>query len=322
MSNALCKTNREIPQDMILGNLVFMNLTDMKIPERDLVNIFTANNIPEYYVRRISPADAYRRATSYEKGKTITIVDGNGNTINVKVEVDEVKCDVDTIKRIIGIKRVDQLNEDIAYEPIAEVIFDRDHNTCNSLLRVSAASDPNAQVYSQICEEIEDNYREWSVYHNKATVRNIINRIVEDTNPVNLMPTGLCKFTPSTSADLIYGLQSALGEMSAYAISNTRGNIMEIIPVIDTAEQRELVEKNLTAEVTDELASFVTELKQVLTTKQTLPTRTANAYVEKFKFLEAKVRDYEQLLGIYINSLGVQLIDALKLVNDNKESDN
>lgn len=321
MSNALCNTNREIPQDMILGNLVFMNLADMRIPENELTAIFAANNIPESYVRRISPSDAYRRATSYEKNKTISVVDKNGNVTSVKIEVDEVKCDVDCIKRIIGVKRVDQVAEDVAYEPIAEAFFDRDHNVCTTMLRVDSA-DANVQTYTDICNEIEQNYREWSVYHNKATVRNIINRIIEDTHPISLMPTGLCKFTPSGAADLVYGLKAALGEMCAYTLDPGRANVMEVIPVIDTVEQRDLVEKNLTAEVTDELAAFVSELKEVLTTKQTLPTRTANAYVEKFKFLEEKVRDYEQLLGIYISSLGVQLVDALKLVNDNKESDN
>lgn len=318
MSNALCNTNRDIPQEMILGNLVFMNLTDMRIPESDLLNIFAGNKIPERYVRKISAADAFRRATSYEKGKTVTIIGPTAQRDNVRIEVDEVKCDTNCIKRIIGIKRIDQSSEDVAYEPVAEAIFNRDYGTCTTSLRL-APNATNWQVFHDVCQEIEQNFDEWSVYHNKATVRNIINRIVEDTHPISLMPTGLCKFTPSSSADLVYNLKSALSEMSAYSIDGNRGNVMEVIPVIDTVEQRSLVEKNLTAEITDELASFVGELKQTLVAKQSLPTRTANAYVEKFKFLEAKVKDYEQLLGVYISSLSLQLVEALQLVNDNKE---
>ena len=64
MGNVLCKTNQEIPQDMLLGNLLFTNLIDMKIPVSDLTGIFKSNNIPESYVKTISQADAFRRASS------------------------------------------------------------------------------------------------------------------------------------------------------------------------------------------------------------------------------------------------------------------
>ena len=45
MSNVLYKSNQEIPQDMLLGNLLFTNLIDMKIAATDLAAIFQKNNI-------------------------------------------------------------------------------------------------------------------------------------------------------------------------------------------------------------------------------------------------------------------------------------
>ena len=101
MSNVLCKTNQEIPQDMLLGNLLFTNLIDMKIPASDLTGIFKANNIPEHYVKDISKVDAFRRASSSIKNRIFFITDTNGNPEKVHVEIDEVKCDTDSIKRII-----------------------------------------------------------------------------------------------------------------------------------------------------------------------------------------------------------------------------
>ena len=67
MNNVLCKSNKDIPKDMLLGNLSFINITDMQIPESGLVSIFQSNNIPEDYVRKISKADAFRRASSSVK---------------------------------------------------------------------------------------------------------------------------------------------------------------------------------------------------------------------------------------------------------------
>lgn len=318
MSNVLCKTNQEIPQDMLLGNLLFTNLIDMRIPVADLISIFQSNNIPDSYVRTISEADAFRRASSSIKNRILLL---NAATEKVRVEVDEVKSDYEGIKRIIGVKKVDEVAEDISYQPVGEIIFNRTNNLCTAT-PLFAPGDVDYQAIRDLCDEVENKYQDWSVYHNKDTVRNIINRIISDTHPVNLMPTGLCKFIPQTSTDLLYNLKQALIEMQSYASTPTTSrNIMEIIPVIDTEEQRNLIEKNFTAEITDELFSFTQELKDVLQKKQVLSTRTANAYIEKFNILKAKAKEYESLLGIYVDSIYTQIKDSLDLVDQNKDND-
>lgn len=318
MSNVLCKTNQEIPQDMLLGSLLFTNLIDMRISVADLISIFQSNNIPDSYVRAISEADAFRRASSSIKNRILLL---NAATEKVRVEVDEVKSDYEGIKRIIGVKKVDEVAEDISYQPVGEIIFNRTNNLCTAT-PLFAPGDADYQAIRDLCDEVENKYQDWSVYHNKDTVRNIINRIISDTHPVNLMPTGLCKFIPQTSTDLLYNLKQALTEMQSYASTPTMSrNIMEIIPVIDTEEQRNLIEKNFTAEITDELFSFTQELKDVLQKKQVLSTRTANAYIEKFNILKAKAKEYESLLGIYVDSIYTQIKDSLDLVDQNKDND-
>lgn len=320
MSNALCKTNQEIPQDMLLGNLLFTNLIDMKIPVSDLTGIFQANNIPESYVRNISQADAFRRASSSIKNSIIYVSGTNGND-KVRVEVDEVRNEPDSIKRIIGVKRVDEVQEDIQYEPVAEIIFNRAGGVCVAT-PYAQPGDADYQTFRDLCDMVENRYAEWSVYHNKDTVRNIINRIITDTHPVNLMPTGLCKFIPSGFTDMVYNLRTALGEMSAYAVNPNSGrNVMEVIPVIDTEEQRDLIEKNFTAEITNELFNFTQELKDVLAKKQTLSVRTAASYIDKFNLLKSKAKEYESLLGIYVSSIHQQITESIELVDNSTDAD-
>lgn len=320
MSNALCKTNQEIPQDMLLGNLLFTNLVDMKIPVSDLTGIFKSNNIPEHYVRSISQADAFRRASSSIKNRVMYVTATNGSgSDKVHIEIDEVKCDTDSIKRIIGIKRVDEVNEDVTYEPMGEILFNRTGGVCVATPYLTPG-DCDYQQFRDLCDEVEDKYSDWSVYHNKDTVRNIINRIITDTHPISLMPTGLCKFIPQSFTDLLYNLKAALTEMQAYALTVGK-NVMEVIPVIDTEEQRELIEKNFTAEITNELFEFTQELKDVLSKKQTLNIRTATSYVDKFNILKAKAKEYESLLDIYIDSIHTQITESLELIDTNTESD-
>ena len=136
------------------------------------------------------------------------------------------------------------------------------------------------------------------------------------------MPTGLCKFVPQGSTDLLYHLKEALSDLSLYRDKSSSGdNIMEIIPVIDTDEQRNLVEKNFTAEITNELFAFTQELKDVLTKKQSLSTRTASSYIDKFNTLKSKAQEYESLLGVYVQSIHTQITDALELVDKNTDTE-
>lgn len=310
MSNAICNTNKEIPQEMLLGNLIFINLTDMVVAESDIKQLFKNHNIPEKYVRDISQADAFRRASSSIKNRSV-VMGGE----DYKVNVDEVRSDADGIKRIVGVKRIDSAKEDVSYESVAEIVFHRDTGSVSTMEMPFC---PDINVVHTLCEEVSNKYAEWSVYHNKDTVRNIINRIIQDTHPINLMPTGLCKFTPNTSAPLLYSLKDCLNEMSRYSVDVHRENIMEVIPVIDTSEQRGLVEKNFKVELTDELSGFVNELRDVLQKKQKITSRSAAAYIERFNMYQEKIKDYENLLGIYSGSLRAQISEGLQLIDDSQ----
>ena len=317
MSNALYKNNTDIPKEMILGNLLFLTLTDVEIPANVLATIFTNNNIPEKYVKDISPADAFRRATSSVKNKIIQLSKSSGGTEKVRVEIDEVRSDPAGIKRIIGFKSVDEINEDINYKSVGEAIFVRSTGKI-TVMPSRVVSNPEYTEADNLCKEIKTKFDSWVIYHNKDTVRNIINRIVTDTHPVNLMPTGICKFIPVASMDLLYNLKNALEEINAYSVSNgNTKNIVEIIPVINTVEQRQMIEKNFKAEITDELFKFTQELKGVITKRQALSSKTAVSYIEKFNTLKEKAKEYEEMLGIYIASLHEQIKESIKLVDDN-----
>lgn len=316
MSKALYNKSSDIPERLLLGSLVFANLADMKVPAKDMETIFRSNGVPEKYVRSISPADAYRRATSSVKNKSINIMGDNGFIQPVRVEIDEVRCDSDTIKRVVGIKSVDTDTEDVGYESVGEIIFQRANNTCVSM-SLKSSLDVNFQKYEDLMDTVVDRYNEWSVYHNKATVKNIITRIISDMHPVNLMPTGLCKFIPKQSSQDLYNLKAALYEMSAYAIDKTApGNIMEIIPVVDTEEQRSLIEKNFQKEMTDELFGLTQDIKQKLSSNKAVSSRSIAAYTEKFRMLKDKISDYNGLMDIYTETIELQLKAAMDLVND------
>lgn len=319
MSNAICQSNKDLPIEMTLGNLLYYSLSDMSIAESELLNIFKLNQIPESYVRKISKPDAFRRASSSIKNKTLYIPDPSDNTINVKVkiEVDEVRSDNNGISRIVGKKLIDEKNEEVKYDPVAELTYDRVTEQCS--FRMLDLTPATYQAYTDLCQEVQTNYTAWSIYHTKDTVRNIINRIITDTHPVNLTPSGLCKFVPKTHSDLLSSLKEAIKDMEHFCQQPGQNNFMEIIPVINTEEQQDMIKEASAQELKTTLFNFTQELKDVLQARNSLPSRTVTSYLERFKELKEKVDDYENLLGDYLGFLKVQIKGAINLVNDNSE---
>lgn len=317
MAGAICQSNKDIPVDMTLGNLLYYSLADMKIKEQELIDLFTLNNIPTSYIRKISAPDAFRRASSSVKNTNLYIVDSaTGLNLKLKVEVDEVKSDETGIKRIIGVKSINEQNEDISYIPIASVEYWRDSGMVTSSIEPAYQSN---QDIVNLCDDIINKFNAWSVYHTKDTIRNTILRIINDTHPVSLTPTGLCKFIPRSHTDLLYSLKEALADMEHFCQNSGEHNFMEIIPVINTEEQQDLIKNASARELKEELFGFTQELKDVLQARQTLPARTVSSYLERFKMLSEKVSDYESLLGNYLGFLKIQITDAVSLVKDNSE---
>lgn len=317
MAGAIYQSNKDIPVDMTLGNLLYYSLSDMKIKESELTQLFIDNQLPVDYIRKISAPDAFRRASSYVKNRNLYVTDpATGVTTKLKVEVDEVKSDSDGIKRIIGVKSIDEKNEEIAYIPVAFTEFFRKNDTVTTYVEPSYSSN---QDICDLCDEIENKYAEWSIYHNKDTIRNTIVRIINDTHPVSLTPTGLCKFVPRSHTDLLYSLKDALKEMEQYCQNTGEHNFMEVIPVINTEEQQDLIKDASMRELKEELFGFTQELKDVLQARNTLSARTVTSYLERFRELTEKVNDYESLLGNYLDFLRIQIKDAANLVEANSE---
>ena len=154
MSNAICQSNQDLPDSMVLGNLLFYSLSDMKVSESDLFTIFTKCNLPVDYIRKISPSDVFRRATSSVKNKTIYIPDPvTGLSLKMKIDVDEVRCDDQGIKRIIGVKRINEVNEDVSYDQMGIAVFDRAHPSLSSFYTVHPYD--GIQDCDNIMQEIE-----------------------------------------------------------------------------------------------------------------------------------------------------------------------
>ncbi len=314
---ALYQNNKDVPEDMLLGNLLFYNLIDMTVSEDDLLDAFTNNNLSQSYVRKISHADAFRRATSSIKNEKVVYTDDNGEWFEGRINVDEVVNDKMYIKRIVGVRVLNDKKEEVSYTQLGSLTYDRANDSCSDFLEQESV---HVADTGSLFAQVQARYIAWATYHNHDTIKNIINRIVDSMHPIALMPTGICKFIPKTSKDTLYGLKGLLNELSQYSDNGSGENTVEIIPILDTQEHRNLVNKMYEEEIKETLYNYSMELTDILKQKQTLSSRQAATYLERYKELMSKVSDYEGLLGTYKQNIQDQLKAAIQLVNDNKEA--
>ena len=314
---ALYQNNQDVPEEMLLGNLLFYNLVDMTVEENDLIDVFNNNAMSQSYLRKISHADAFRRASSSIKNEKVIYNDDSGDQFDGRINVDEVTNDKMYIKRIIGVRVLNDQKEEVSYTQLGSVSYDRANDCCSIYI------EPIANHYvinvSALFKEIEDRYNLWSSYHNHDTVKNTVNRIVDSMHPIALMPTGICKFIPKTSKDTLYSLKGVLNDLSEYSDNKNEENTVEIIPILDTQEHRDLVNKMYEEEIEETLYNYSMELADILKQRSTLSPRQANTYLERYKELSAKAQDYQNLLGTYTENIQAQLKAAIQLIDDNKE---
>lgn len=316
---ALYATNKDIPNDMLLGNMLFYNLTEMDLNYTQLQILMIQNHLPTTYVHGISSADAFRRASSSIKNSGVYYSDETGLSFKGKINVDEVVNDKKQIVRIVGVRVLDDQQQEVYYKQIATFCYDR----YSELVTYTESNDiPNERDvldYRVLLDTVTDRYQKWKTNYNHDTIKNMVKHIIDDMFPIPLMPTGICKFISSLHSDELYDLKGLLNDLNQFATNSGTENVVEIIPILDTQEHRDLVSKMSVHDIEDELYDLTQELAVILKNNTKLTSKQATTYTNKYRELNKKITEYDQLLGTYSNNLRSQLSIAIQNIDDNKE---
>lgn len=320
MSKAIAQTNNQIPSDMLLGHLCFYKVNDLRVSEEELKELFQQNGLDDSSIRKLNAPDVFRRATSNLKNKTITI-DYNGQLVKAHIEVNEVKKDAQGVLRLLGRKVVDEQNEELSYDVVARLYYDRMSQNITATLTQDIAIRAEYD-YQSILDDICDNYRDWKINHTKDTIRNIANSVQKECNPVSLMSSGICKFVPKTYEATMFAMQGIIRGLDEFLIDKSERNEFELIPVVDTDEQRALISRNAQDSLQAEFNDLTERLSNLLKNKEGLSPKTVAMYIDKYKELQNRASEYETLLDDYMGVVKGQIkasLDSLDEINKEDE---
>jgi hypothetical protein len=301
MTLTAVRQNDQLNPDSLLGYLEFHSVADFKIRKDDLAALWSKHNLPaDLLPGEIRPCDAFRRATAAAQGEVK--VDWSGGQYDARLLVREVKCDAGEIVRLLVREIVDSKNEVLDYGTAGKITFTRNIGAVKTECSWGMLSEYG---YDAVLRKMADTFDDFVLYHNRDTVRSLITRVIRSTNPVSIVAHSSGKFVPKKSKSILDNVKGLLLDLRKYAIDQDCG--MEILPIIDTKDQRELVARRASIELSSELDEVVTDFADHLKKNEGLEMDAAQRLIGRAVEVQEKALEYEKLVSVRLSVLRSQL---------------
>ncbi|WP_421021291.1 DUF6744 family protein, partial [Klebsiella pneumoniae] len=155
---------------------------------------------------------------------------------------------------------------------------------------------------------------EWTQFHTKDTVTNIVRRVVNDMNHVSIMPNGRATFIPRNQRSTLENLRGVIEDLKSYHTGNSE-SIIELIPMMDTSDQRDMVKRRAEMQLSEEANMLLADFADLLA-KDTASVKTVQRYAKRVVDLQVRLGEYEDLIQNKMVVLSNQLQDAMKKITD------
>lgn len=283
--------------DSALGNLIWYSVGDLELKREEIENLANNAGLPDRFLPpAIRVVDAFRRATSEVGGVILNGTDKVTETLLVR----EVSSDKNGVIRHLVKETADKKHKQLNYDHCGTFKYDRQNEY---MLGTSYVDEVAPAV-----EKAKTLFHKYRNYYIAEHMRRMVKTVLYDCQSITLRPSGAVYFVPKQHEDKVQALRNFMKCLPG----NTEIHLM---PVVDLAEQREMLEQKLRSHVNTELSRIGSMLggnAEVLTVKQGLKKlasqfaetlrsaevskAAANNAVEQLQALNGQVRKYEGLL--------------------------
>jgi len=285
-----------------IGQILWYTVSEMSATREQIQDSLSKSGLPERYLPKlISVRDAFRKATTLIEKKKISIDPDNKKYLNILVR--EVKSSDDVLIRQVVREIVDAQNVRLEYTPVANLKLE------GEIYSDEAIEQLNAYEYDALKNTFEDFKRAKNEYDGRR-IREIVQNILGDCYPVALRPSGGVHFVPQSHYEQIVKLSRFLSELmsnAAYANGKTK---LYHIPLIDTAEQRDMIRESLEEQTKKEGQMLIEDLNKAIQSGAKITKRGVASYMEQARRLKDMVKKYEDMLEtkIFYAQSTVQLV--------------
>lgn len=266
----------------VLGHLLWFTIYEsLSVTMDDLVAAFQAAGVPsDFLPRKVKPCDAFRRATSAVEKRRMMGRSG-GQYRNLLVA--EVRSDGKEIERQLVLQEVDADDREVFHDVAARVILERDSGT----LRVERlVSEPEVEA---ALARVEENYRQALTRFTARHIRDILHRMLYAVKATEVRPSGGVYFVPVRYESDVQAMRNLLRTLKQEFFA---------VPLVDSADSRDMVAEKFRQQVSEILAQFA-----VLLSDQEVKKGELMSALSRARDLFSAVEEYQALLEADLRDL-------------------
>ena len=272
-----------------LGRILWFSITETRISYEQLKTAFENADIDKKYLPKpICVKDAFRRASKIAEAKRIRL----DKNCYLNLLVREVKnADGEMIRQLVR-EVVDSKTVQSEYVPVANMVLENDKDfDAYKLPGVPAL----LQEEKTALINVEAEFDRCKSNYNGRGIRELIQKILNDMDPIPVRPSGGVYFIPERFVAVVEALSEFVSEISRYSVSGEKSSLWNV-PVIDTEENRAMVIGALEEQAKKDSQSLIAEMAKVLKGKKGITQKLAEKYIQQVKGLKGKVKKYEEML--------------------------
>ncbi|MCX7610283.1 MAG: hypothetical protein N2043_01690 [Ignavibacterium sp.] len=273
------KNNNDIPQELILGYLIFSSIdSDVSIEKENLIQMFKDEGIQSLSPNiDLKAHDIFRRVTSDYQNFVIE----ESPTQTRKILVREFESNQKKITRIFTVETLEKQKEP-TYNVSLYVTLNKETETIEYSIR------PNCVVnLDNIIKDIQQKFNYLMNTIDKKSFTNISTKIINQLRPVQLFKNARTKFIPKEYKNELNALKR---------IFESLNSVFEIVPLIDTEEQRNLILNGFSNQTENDLNEMIYEINQILSGNANMTKSKMKTFHEKLSSINENVQYYEKLL--------------------------
>ncbi len=286
----------EMPRDVLLGHIVLFTINDGQYDRKQVEQWFDQLGLnPTFLPETNRPIDAYKKATTEADDYEYALP--NGTTAHVLVR--DVSTDGEMIVRHLIREIKDSRRKRLAHGKIGEAVFYRptshrgQQTPGSERFRLGIDKDQltehEREAMDPLVQQITTSYDRHCNYMDGMKVRAMVREYVKYLNSVTLK-SGVY-FVPVTRRDEL-GLLQQLVDLLGH------GCTLQLVPLVDLAEQRSMVVAAFHTEVAESLSEIVKKIAKVRETRKTITPETYVRIKAEYDTVVNRASEYTRTLGV------------------------
>lgn len=286
----------ELPEDILLGRLVMFTISDRDVTRADLVQWFDDLHLNQKFLPpEVRPIDAFKKATSEIDEHSYPMADGTEGILLTR----KVTTTRDELQRGIVREIRDSRRRTLSHGVVIDARFYKPKKVTGvtqggseriRLTRMNEALTPSEiPEIDKVMQEIETRYRHHVSYLDGNKVRAVVRNYLRYLNALELK--GGVYFVHTSRTDELKRLQELVRRCGG-------GCRMDLIPLVDMANERDIIIEAFQKEAEESLLDLVKSIAHVSNTRKEVTPEAYTKLKKEYDTILKQALEYQRTLSL------------------------